>query len=293
MSLGKRVGIGLAILLVGTAFVFGQSIFQCPRPDSSIRNLVPPETALRVATVKAREIARGEVSLGNIIFCSDRTGRLGTYLVVFKVNGPFPGDREIQLQTRDGGRYRDMIAQGEYPQELTAALNQAVIVDRLRRMGLEVYRPDGTLTGMYRRVEKEELLKMALRMEYGVEDFISVYVSASFDAPPIPYIKKSLPPYYYSYETAGHLAAKLLASSAPRLSQYYFLGHGGEYFEFRGQTGKVLIDAYSQEVIIEAGRKALFAAPNGTRWGEGRMKAYQSVIDADWKALLIRKGGAR
>jgi hypothetical protein len=287
MNRCKKVAGGLAVLFVFTGLVFGQSIFQCPRPDSSVKNLVPPESAVRVAMIRAREIAGDDVSLGNIIYCSDREGKLGAYLVVFRVKGPFPGDHEIQLQTSSGSRYREMIAKGDYPQELAAYLNPSLIMDRLHQMKIEVYRPDGTLTGLYHWVEREELMKMALKKQCGIEDFISVYVSASFDASPVPYIKKSLPPYYYSYETAGNLAAKLLASSLPSLSHYYFLGHDGEYFEFRGQSGRVLIDAYSQKKIDEAQRKTIFAAPSNTRWGEGRLTPYKSVIDAQWKALLM------
>jgi hypothetical protein len=288
MNLSKKVAGGLAALFFFTGLVHGQSIFQHPTPDSWVKNLVPPASAVRVAMIRAREIAGDDVSLGNIIYCSDREGKLGAYLVVFRVKGPFPGDHEIQLQTSTGSRYRDMIAKGDYPQELAASLNTGLIIDRLRQMKIEISRPDGTLTGFYHWVEKEELMKMALKKQYGIEDFISIYVSASFDAPPIPYIKKSLPPYYYSYETARNLAAKLLASSLPSLSHYYFLGHDGEYFEFRGQSARVLIDAYSQKEINEAQRKTIFAAPSNTRWGEGRMKPYKSVIDAQWKALLMK-----
>lgn len=286
MSFLKRVTSGLVGLLFLIISVLGQSIYQNPMPDASIMRLVPQDTAIKAAMARAKEIISDQIFSGRLIFCSDRAGRLGAYIVVFRIGEPFPSDQEIQLQINTGSKYEKMILSGEYPKELAALLNSNAITNRLRSMRYPLIRPDGKLTGLYQRFEKEELLKLASKKKYGSGDYISIYVSSSFETPPVPYIKKSLPPFYYSYEAARKRAARLLSTNSIALSHYYFLGLDGEYFEFRSLADRVLINAYSQKELDEAEKGMIFNAYYTRKLGVERMKAYRDMVDSDWAVLL-------
>jgi len=228
-------------LLIASFHQYVNAQIQKPQAELLVENLVPLSTAMDVANKMASYILNGRFFSGEPVFCSDISGNLDAYLFIFTGGDFFPTNEYVLSSIRRGRSYEKMLQNDEPSVDLKAQVNQGEIFDRLRSRGLEIYRSDGQLSGFYKKLEYEEMLKIALRAHYGHEDFLSIYVSASFDHNPILYIKKSLPPYYYSYEPAFNEAKRFFGTDEITLTRYYFLGVWGEYFELRDRNDKQLI----------------------------------------------------
>ncbi len=232
-----------------------QVIFQKPSADFAVARLVPQEIAKSVASAKAREVMGAVVAASDPIFCSNSQGYLNAYMFIFKAGpGQFPADQEILQTIRKGAAYEQQLAEGAVSEELKAKIDPNTILRRLDALKIPAYRPDGKICGMYKTLEHEELTRQARRLRFGADEFLTVYVSASFENFPIPHYKKALPPYYVAYEEAHEGAAKFLGKRAAALSKYYFLGVQGEFFEFQDSGKEVLYDPVQNKMIPDKER---------------------------------------
>jgi hypothetical protein len=255
----KKIGISISVF-VGFALILpnfsnAQLKLQKPPADFAITDLVPLDEAREIAEIKAQEIAGEDITLGEVIFCSNRLGKLGTYMFVFRMRGfPFPPEEEILSKIKKGKEHEREILAYRVPEELKSQLDPDEIMEKAAQMGIPITRPDGTMSGLYGKIEREALLKKARKMKYGIDDYLTIYVSASYQSIPVPLYRKCLPPFYHSYESGIREAREVLGLSDVLLSKYYFLGVWGEFFEFTDMKNRVLINALSNERIRDDNR---------------------------------------
>jgi len=216
---------------------------QIQRPQFPIEpeNFVNPAIAYKVAKKMACNILGDHIILSEPIYCSDVRGILNTSIFIARRGDFFPLDDEILREIREGIEYEKKLREGIPITEINLLIRKEDIISELTKLNFPVYRPDGELSMFYKQMEKRKMIELILRKRFGNEDYISIYVSASFNDVPVPYIKKSLPPFYYSYEIALNEAQKYFGNPNVRLSRYYFLGLWGEFFEFINDENKVLI----------------------------------------------------
>jgi hypothetical protein len=257
-----------------------------PRPLASfeIPNPVPIAIVRLIASAKAREIGGNQISSGDVIYCSDGSGKVNSYMFVFKLGArSFPEDEEILASVRKGIAYEQEILENRIPEELKALIDPGEIGKKLRDMSIPLYRSDGTLSGMARKIVRDEILKLAMKLRFGVDEYLTIYVSSSYDNFPIPHYKKSLPPYYHSYETAMNEACKILGSESVFLSKYYFLGVRGEFFGFTDSKTDILLDPVSKTAVME---KEKFLKPNlVSRISENEKQKTAVDIKKEWEKL--------
>jgi len=281
---------GIVVLLAGLGSRSqSQVIFQKPIADFRVANLVPLETARYVASLKAWDVLGARVVASDPIFCSNSQGYLNAYMFIFKAGkGRFPTDQEILQIIRKGAAYEQQLAEGVVPAELAAKIDPNTILRKLDDLKIPVYRPDGKMSGMYKNLEHEELSRQARRLKSGADDFLTVYVSASFENFPIPHYKKSLPSYYTAYEKANEEAAKFLGQKTGALSKYYFLGVRGEYFEFQDSGKEILYDPVQNKMIPD---KEKFLKPRkGFLPAPAEKQVIVNAVNLEWQKAMI--GGA-
>jgi len=262
-----------------------QVIFQRPSADFRIANLVHLETARSVASVKAQEVMGTQIVGSDPIFCSNSQGFLNAYMFIFKAGtGTFPTDQAILQTIRRGAAYEQQLHEGVVPEELAAKIDQNTILRRLNALKIPAYRPDGELCGMYKTLEHEELLRQARRLRFGADEFLTVYVSASYENFPIPHYKKTLPPYYAAYEEANEEAAKFLGQKTAALSKYYFLGVRGEFFEFQDSGKEVLYDPVQNKMIAD---KERFLRPRkGSPLAPAEKQVILNAVNLEWQKAM-------
>jgi hypothetical protein len=232
-----------------------QTSLQRPTANLQITNLVGLDTAKAVAWAKAAEVAGTNISMGEPILCSNGHSEINAYMFVFRVGTPiFPTDEEILYTVQKGIAYEEALDRGETPEELKALIDPNEIYSRLADMKTSIFRSGGQSTGIYQRIEREEIRKRALKMRFGIDDYLTIYVSASYENFPIRRYKKSLPIYYTAYEKARDEAGKALGSQSILLAKYYFLGMRGEYFEFTNSERTVIYDAVKNKMIADEER---------------------------------------
>jgi hypothetical protein len=242
--------LGLALIL--PSFSYSQGRLQKPDADFAALDLVPIDLARDVAWVKAREITGETISLGEVIYCSNRLGKIGTYMFVFSIGEfPFPSEEEILSWVNKGKEYEEEILAYRAPEELNMQIDPDEIMERANKTGIPLIRPDGTMSGLYKRLMREQLLKEAWKMKYGIDDYLTIYVSASYQNIPIPHYKRCLPPFYHSFDPGIKEAREVLGSSDVVLAKYYFMGVKGEFFEFTDMKNRVLINAFSGERVSD------------------------------------------
>lgn len=229
-----------------------QMVLQRPTANLQIKNLVALETAKAVAWAKAVEVAGTGISMGEPILCSNGHNEINAYMFVFRVGAPiFPTDEEILYTVRKGIAYLEALDRGETPEELKAFIDPNEIYSRLAGMKIPNFLSDRQSAGIYQTIEREEIRKRALKMRFGIDDYLTIYVSASFENFPIPRYKKSLPIYFTAYEKARDEAGKALGSQSILLTKYYFLGMRGEHFEFTNAERTIIYDVVKNKIIAD------------------------------------------
>ncbi len=252
-KLAKFVFILLFMVIISMGFSFGYQI-QKPQPPPGNSDPVPLSLARDIAQVRAVEVFGSPDGIvpGSVIDCADASGKHNMRIFVFKRADCFPDDELILAEIKKGRTYEENIRSNKYPMELETLVAKNDIFKQLRDMRHEIYRPDGTITGYYNKLKREAVRKNVARLRYGINDYVSVYVSASWDCTPVPYIRKSLPPFYYVYDQALLEASKNLNSPGLTISNYYFFGMDGEFFEFSNNGDKIYFDCQTQKICPQA-----------------------------------------
>ena len=119
-------------------------------------------------------------------------------------------------------------------------------------------------------------------------DFLTVYVSASFENFPIPRYKKSLPMYYTAYEKANEKAGQFFGQKTAAPAKYYFLGVRGEYFEFADSGREILYDPVQDKVIPDR-RKAL-GVRTASPLASSEKQTILNAVNLEWQKAV--NGGA-
>lgn len=276
---------GFILILPNSSYA--QIKLQKPAVDFTVTDLVPLDVARDIAKLKAREVVGEDISLGEVIFCSNRLGKIGTYMFVFRVGGfPFPEEEQILSNVNKGKEYEEEILAYRAPEELNMQIDPDEILERASQMGIPLIRPDGTMSGLYKRLVREQLLKEAWKMKYGMDDYLTIYVSASYQSIPIPHYKKCLPPFYYSYQPGIKKAREALGLSDIVLAKYYFLGVRGEFFEFTSMKNRVLINAFSGERVSDENK--IFNLQSVPKSPGNMDPQIQNTVSEEWTKWLNR-----
>jgi hypothetical protein len=224
---------------------------ETPSANTSVSNLVPMNIITKIAMKTAEERwGQGQVSQGDPIPCSDAAGNIVVYAIPFHIGkGPFPAREALLGSVKQGRDDMKSLEKGHMPNKVTTPVpNTSAIEHRADSVpGAEA--SAGAAQAAMDKAAMEQELKAAKKKAIGADEYMTIYVSATYDNYPIPLISHYLPPFF----TTGDLARqkvqdKVQSATAPSLSRYYFLGRRGQYFEFNAGGNKFVIHAQSLEI---------------------------------------------
>jgi hypothetical protein len=258
-----------------------------PSADFNIKNdlLVPLPTINKIALNKAHELW-GEVTPGEPIPCCDEEGNIVTYMCPFHIGkGVFPDQQKIMAGVKTGRLLVEDVEIGFTHQEVIQRESGAdtVLSNATPTQLTGADTPNSPINNS--EDSFQTALKKAKAKSMGIGEYGTIYVSARFDRYPIPLCSHYLSPYYFTGDLAQAKAATILGGD-PQLTQYYFLGHRGQYFTFVNGTEKVLIQAHSLEVGSPI-NTAKQPAPSAKQLDDIAVE-WQKITDGE----VINKGGA-
>jgi len=226
-----------------------------PNANPAIDNPVPLNVIKKIAIVKSQQMW-GQGVLGDPIPLSDLNGDLIVYMFPYCIGQKeFPSYANMMQGIKQGRELQDLImnSQMEKAKEIYLKLDSGKVktsrtivkpnTDGTALSPKEPVRPDGQPS---RKTEYLNISKFAADKAIGANEFGTIFVSATYDLFPVLAYFHYLAPYYVNFDLAVDKAGQFIGPGAS-LEKIYFLGLEGQYFEFKNNDGKIVLNGKTLE----------------------------------------------
>lgn len=308
----KTIGLILSVGVLFTvasglpAVCSAQSRPDVPTANLEVPNAVPLDLVKKIALEKSKE-TWGPGTIGELVALSDFNGDVVAYMVPFHMGeGNYPTYDEVLKNIQEGRELRDLARSSDREKAKKkymkmdhgkAAHSRAVVASDAQLPLLppmDPMRSDGSIS---RQKEMEEIRKMekfASDRASGADHFGTIIVSATYDRVPVVAYLHYLAPYFANFDLALANAEQAVGPGAS-LKRIYFEGFKGQYFEFKGNRGSVLMHHKSLErENLETLRKteSIQALPQPeTALSLERKEKRKSDMSKMWKDIESEVGG--
>ena len=244
----------LLFLPVPLVAVAGQARLDIPKANLEVSNAVPIGLIKKIALEKSKE-TWGPGAVGDPIPLSDLNGNLVVYMVPFSIGKEeFPKYDEVLQGIKQGRELKELIKNsemekarqmyqgmdsGKVPPQRAVIISESVIPPR---PPMDPVRPDGSMSRKKQLEEIRNMEKFAAKKAMGADEFGTIFVSATYNMFPVLAYFHYLAPYYISFDLALERAEQAIGQGA-FLKSIYFLGLGGQYFEFVSNSSSTLLNS--------------------------------------------------
>lgn len=192
-----------------------------------------PDSVIRAVGQAKAEQVWGPVTLGPVIPCYDRLGRTIAYYVCFRRGTePFPSFDSILERMQQG---RELREEGLRELERHGHAPTPIAVDDYR---------SGTIATQGKSIKYDR----GRRQTWGIDEYVTVLVSASYSMRPIPEYFDGLPRFFTLGDVISQVANDEAGTDA-RLLGIYFGGRLEQAFAFRSGGKEIYVDPFPCRVI--------------------------------------------
>jgi hypothetical protein len=296
------------LLFLAPCVALSQERLDLPSTNPNIQNPVETSLIWKIALKKTKD-KWGSGVLGDPVPLSDINGNLYAYMFPYYFGGDsFPSHDNILARVKEGRELRNLIKanridearnryrtlKGQDTSLSISSAQEAPTVITPQGGLMPAVRPDGSISRRFQYGETEEMEGFARKRANGADVYGAIVVSATYDRTPVPVYYHSLPSYFTDFDLALKKAQTIVGPDAV-LGRIYFQGILGQYLEFSGSKGRVLIHASSLAIKNEneftamkdsllKRRQALTAADT-----EGLAKMREK-IGAEWERIKSEVG---